>query len=131
MRNLALLLAVLMVVMAVSPAMAGPISKAQDLLEKTLDKYPAKVGTYYSLDGDEWDLISGVVIKENVKGKPIDIAVYTDGDTAVLLGADINVKLTKNSRIGIGLVVGVDRIEDPRNLGEFKFGPSIIAKIKF
>ena len=112
-----------------SAVFAGP----QEILESVANKYPAKVGTYYMLDEGEWDLISGVTIKENLKGLPVDLAIYTDGDEAVLAGIDINVKLTKNSTLGIGLVAGFDRIENPLrgNVGEYRFGPSVIAKIRF
>lgn len=110
-------------------AFAGP----QEILEKVADKYPAKVGTYYMLDEGEWDLISGVTLVENVKGLPIDVAIYSDGDESILVGADVNVKLTKNSSLGIGLVAGFDRLENflAGDFGEWRFGPSVIAKIRF
>ena len=110
-------------------AFAGP----QEILEKVADKYPAKDGTYYILDEGEWDLISGVTLVENVKGLPIDVAIYSDGDEAILVGLDVNVKLTKNSSLGIGFVAGFDRIENPLvgDFGEYKVGPSVIAKIRF
>lgn len=125
MKRLVLLLMVMGFMFTTMPA------ESNEVIEKVSAKYPAKAGVYYKTDEGEWDAVYGVTIKEKLFIDNVDLALYHDGDETVLLGADLNVPITKNTSIGIGLMMGLDRIESFSDMGEARLGPSVVVKLKF
>ena len=123
-----------LVVILLFVVMATQVFAEETVIEEAiLEKCSVKVANYYVLDEGEWDLVGGFTLIENIYNLPIDIAGIMDGDELLGGMVDISVPVTKNLTIGIGWVFGFDRIENPftGEMGEYKNGPSVVAKLKF
>ena len=107
---------------------------------KFVSDHPMKTGVYYDAIDQEGKGLIGTVVKEDFlyKNVDLDLAIAAANENmfnidinnyqTVLGGASYNIPIGTKYALSIGANAGFDRVENFKDIGEFKWGGNIALK---